>query len=453
MKKVLFVTSYFAPDNTIAAIRTTKLTKYMIKNGYYVDVVSVKNHNLSKDETLLKDIDDISIKYADNSEAYHSISKCINKIFGPIREKKYKDLSNRRKLNSKSGMIEFYPFETAHPWIASVFYLLSILRDYDLYKGIRKEIDNLDSYDYMITSYGDKFCYFFGKKYHKLHPETKWVFDIRDSIYRYKFVPGPVGAIPRHIEKVVWKNADIITGVSEGICMRVDNIYKSKVYLVTNGYDIGDRPSSKVETDRDKVTFTFTGSLYGGLMDLSVFFKALRELINSKLIVEDKIQIVFAGTKSASDVFVSQAEKSNVEHLIIDHGKVDRYLSLKLQEKSDVLLCPSYDFEEGKGGVITGKIFEYMTAKRPVIAVITGSIQHSELADIVRNTNIGFAYEESHDAEDFPKLCQYILKIYQDKFSQGYLNYAPNQDEIEKYDYRNLAKRFIAIMDPEFDIV
>ncbi|MBR1460565.1 hypothetical protein IJ596_02880 [bacterium] len=451
MKSVLLVTTYFAPDNTIAAIRTTKLVKYMIKDGYNVDVVAVRNNNLGKDKILYNDVKSVKVKYVENSKQYKSFEKQIYKIFGSIREKKFSDLSDRKRYNKKSGKIEFYPFETAHPWIASVFYGLAMLKEYDLYCTIKDKIKTFKQYDFMVTSYGDEFCYYFGKKYHKIYPETKWIFDVRDAIYRYKFIPDPLSFIPLHIERVAWRQADVIIGISKGICMRVDEKNRKKVHLVTNGYDRGDRIKHDKKVSPDKLTFVFTGSMYGGTIDLSVFFKVLRELIDNGNIDSNKIKIDFAGTESAADIFISQASKYDMEYLIVNHGKVERKSALRLQECADVLLAPSYDYENGNGGIITGKIFEYMTAEKPVIAIITGDIQHSELAEIVRKTNIGFAYEEAHNDIDYKKLYQYVLNLYKEKILLGVLSYKPNIEELKKFDYKYLSKKFMRIMDPNYN--
>ncbi len=449
MKNVLLITTYFAPDNTIAAIRTTKLVKYMMQNRYKVDVVAVKNDHLGKDDILEKDIVGVKVDYARNTRGYYKLEKCVNGFFGSIREKKFNDLSDRRRRNPKSGKIEFYPFETAHPWIASIFYGLAMYKEYDLYQSIKKNIDRLPVYDIMITSYGDEFCYYFGKHYHKLHPETRWIFDVRDAIYRYKFIPGPLSFIPLHIEKVAWKQADVIIGVSKGICLRVNKCNRHKTYLVTNGYDLGDRVKRDTKTESDELVFAFTGSMYGGTRDLTVFFKALRELIDNGKVSDENIRIDFAGSKSAADIFISQAAAWNIDYLINNHGKVGREEALEIQDKADVLLAPSYDYEDGNGGIITGKIFEYMTSEKPVIAVIVGDIKHSELAEIVRRTHIGFAYEESHDDVDYPMLCECILGFYNEKMKTGSISFEPDKKELRKFDYRYLSRRFIRFMDPE----
>ena len=120
---------------------------------------------------------------------------------------------------------------------------------------------------------------------------------------------------------------------------------------------------------------------------------------------------------------------------------------MSVQGCSDILLCASYDYKDNTGGIITGKIFEYMTAKKPVITVITGDIENSELASIVKKTGIGIAVEESQGQEGIIALREYILNQYQMKMKTGSLKYNPNVSELKKYDYSNIANQYIRLLD------
>ncbi|WP_026503807.1 hypothetical protein [Butyrivibrio sp. NC3005] len=445
-KRILFICNYYAPDSTIAAIRTTKIVKYLRQYGYEVDFLTVKNSSLSCDETLAREAESVKITYTQNSTTYVKLERLIKKALEPAKQKRMADLSNRNRVNPKTGHVEFYPFETAYPIVGSVEYIINIFKQKDLFHGIKNWIKKADSYDYMITSYGDAFCYYAGRYYHKIHPETKWIFDIRDSIYRYKFTPKYVCFIPKMIEKKVWKEADAIVGVSKGICGRVSSKYRDKVHLITNGYDLADRYEIKEEKLlSNKLVLTFTGSMYGGIQDLTPLFKALRELIDAGEIDINNIEAHFAGTASASKVFERQLSDYNLQTILRSHGKLDRYDTLKLQQKSDLLLCPAYDYENNREGMITGKFFEYMSAKRPILTIVTGDIKKSEIAEITRKCNIGVAYEQAHHESDYVGLKQFIMNAYLEKNEKGVVSYNPNGCEIKKYDYRNLTKHMIKV--------
>ena len=88
-----------------------------------------------------------------------------------------------------------------------------------------------------------------------------------------------------------------------------------------------------------------------------------------------------------------------------------------------------------------------MTSGCPVISIITGDIKNSELADIVRKTNIGIAYEASHHKRDYQQLLQYLEDQYKEKIQNGKVRYEPDKEELRKYDYQELTKKLKRFMD------
>lgn len=324
---------------------------------------------------------------------------------------------------------------------------MGLIKQYDLFLHIKKILRHCKNFDYVITSYGDAFSLFAGQCFHKYHKETPWIFDIRDAVYRYKFTPCYVSWIAKLYEKQIWKNADCILGVSKGICRRVPSKYRKKVHCLTNGYDISDRDRlSMVRLDTPKLIFTYTGSMYGGIQDLSVLFQAVREAVSRGEIDEDGLEFHYAGNDLAYEIFKSQAQKYELGKNCVTHGKLSHKEALALQQQSDVLIVASYDYQNNQGGVITGKALEYMSAQRPIVAIIMGDIEQSELADIIRRTKLGIAYEDAHKEEDYDKLYAYICRLYKEFAETGEIEHNPDKKELRKYDYRNLCKRFIKIM-------
>ncbi len=446
-KKILLICNHFAPDNTIAAVRTSKLAKYLRQNGYEVSVIAEKKDSGAEDEILKRDTDGIKVSYAYQSEYYQNLRKRYNEFIQPYKKKRFDNLDNRRRINPKTGKKEFYPFETAYPLLGSVDYIMGLIKQFDLYLSVKSQLSRFMGYDYLITSYGDAFGLFAGQYYHKTHKETAWIFDIRDAVYRYKFTPGYVSWIAKIFEKQIWRNADCILGVSKGICRRVPRRYRRKVHCLTNGYDLPDRDGlSKNRLDTPKMIFTYTGSMYGGICDLTVLFRCVRDAVSRSAIDECNVEFHYAGNDSAFEVFKSQAHKYGFENNCVSHGKLARAAAMQLQQQSDILLVASHDYKDNTGGVITGKALEYMSANKPIIAIISGDIIHSELADIVRKTKVGIAYEESHKESDYYDLYKYVCRKYSEFMTEGKIVHSPDRKELRKYDYRYLSKRLIKIL-------
>lgn len=444
-KRILLVCNYFAPENTIAAVRTTKLVKYFKKEGFQVEVLTEKKDNVVVDETLVEDAEGIPVFYVSNSKSCKMLCEIYQRCIKYHKDKRMQRMDNRERFNPKTGKVEFYPFETAYPIIGSMDYLFVQFRQRNLAKNAAKIVNRNEEYDLILTSYGESFSYFVGKKYKKKHEKTKWIFDIRDAVYRYKFTPDYVKWLPLSYEKYIWKYADAIVGVSKGICKRVPEKFRSKVFYIPNGYDITQEELSP-ERISSKMCFTYTGSMYGGLQNVSAFFAALRELIDNKMIDQDRVEVHYAGNPSAYEIFKGQAEKSDLESVCVFQGKLSRKEAMELQRKSDVLLMASYDYKMNCGGIITGKLLEYMSANKPVISIVTGDIENSEVLQIIEKTNIGFCYEEANREADFAKLKNYILEQYICYKENGQTLYAPIAEEKQKFKYSDLAKKYVKLI-------
>lgn len=448
MKQVLLICNHFAPDNMIAAVRTTKIAKYLQQRGYNVEVVAEKKRDMLEDEILKKEAEGINMSYAENSKGMMKFIAWYNKAITPFKKEKYDNLNNRIKINPKTGKSEFYPFQTAYPILGSLDYLVELMRQYDLFLSVRNRLKKYKKVDYIFTSYGDYFSIFAGIYIHNKQKDVPWIFDIRDAICGYKFTPSYVRWIARSFENYIWKRADCITAVSKGICRRIPRRYWKKVHCITNGFDRTDREGLCEKKEiTDKMIFTYTGAMYGGIRNLSVIFECIQKLINDGKMEEDKIEFHFAGKESAYEIFRSQAQAYALDDKCIYFGKVTRKRSLELQMQSDILLVSSFDYQTDTGGIITGKALEYMSADRPMIALINGDIVHSELADIIRNANLGVAYEESHHDVDFVKLYSFLAEKYEEFVATGTLSHNPDEKAVNRYDYRYLSKKLIRIMD------
>ena len=448
MKRIIILCNHFAPDNTIAAVRLTKIAKYLYQHNYEVIVFAEQKEGSIEDEILRKDAEGIQVIRSDNSAGIKKLLAIYRKAIAPVKSKRYADLDNRVKVNRKTGKPEFYPFETAHPFIGSLDYLMEMLRQYDLFRTAKQCLSEYTKTDYIFTSYGDFFGLFAGAYLHRRNRNVPWIFDIRDAVCRYKFTPQYVRWLAVLFEKYLWREADCITAVSKGICRRIPKKYRYKVHCVTNGYDRKDREGIAAERgNHDKLRFAYTGAMYGGMQNLSPLFECIRRLITGQKLSADKVEFLFAGKESAYEVFKSQAQKYQLDDNCIYCGKITRADSLKLQMESDILLVSSYDYQTGIGGVITGKALEYMSADKPVIAIINGDIEHSELREIIQSANLGFAYEEAHREEDKEALCRYLFEKYIEFEETGKLSHNPNRQGLRRFEYQYLGKKMMKIIE------
>jgi hypothetical protein len=79
-----------------------------------------------------------------------------------------------------------------------------------------------------------------------------------------------------------------------------------------------------------------------------------------------------------------------------------------------------------------------MMMQKPMLAVVSGDVANSEMKTIFDKTEIGFCYEQATD--DFDGLKDYILSVYNGNI------YSPNIEEVEKYNYENISKRILDLL-------
>ena len=138
-------------------------------------------------------------------------------------------------------------------------------------------------------------------------------------------------------------------------------------------------------------------------------------------------------SKIAKEVQESIA-KYQIEN-VLDIGYVSHKEVTTYQQKTQVLLLCVNNVKSAKG-IITGKIFEYLQAKRPILAI--GPI-NGDLAAILHETNSGTIV--NFDAVE--NLKNELLQLY-DLYKLNELK--SNSNTIEKYHRRNLTQKLANII-------
>ena len=105
--------------------------------------------------------------------------------------------------------------------------------------------------------------------------------------------------------------------------------------------------------------------------------------------------------------------------------------------KSHVLLL----LEGGRGSecFYTGKLFEYIRANRPILALVP---LKGAAADLVRRTRTGIICDWS----DTAAVERGIAELY-DRWTRGSMTLNPNLGEIRKYERKALAGKLAGILD------
>jgi glycosyltransferase involved in cell wall biosynthesis len=180
--------------------------------------------------------------------------------------------------------------------------------------------------------------------------------------------------------------------------------------------------SAESTPEVDKFTICYTGSLYRNFRDADVFFQTLSDIITKEKV--DNIEFVYAG-KDAQQ-FNKWIEKYNLGDYYRNLGYLPRSETLALQARSNIqllLTSSSADF----GGVLTGKLFEYLASGNPILAIIKG-VYDAEFETLFSELSAGIICYDPPQLVDGMK--HFILEHYRYWEKTGSINRTLNRDYI-----------------------
>ena len=262
----------------------------------------------------------------------------------------------------------------------------------------------------------------------------KWIADFRDpwtEIDYFHKLPLTKKSIKKHysLEKEVLENADTVLVVGKTMNENYKQFNKN-VVTVTNGFD-GEISKAK-NGFHQKFCLTHIGLLNAD-RNSELLWEVLSEICRENSKFERDFEVKFIGKVDASvhkSITNFKLEK-NVHFLgYKSHSEVNA-----LQYKSQVLILIVNNVPSAKG-IVTGKIFEYLKVRKPILAIAP---VNGDLAEIVTQTQSGYVI----DFNDKVGLKNTILELYA-KFKEGKLTV--NSKNIEHYHRKELTKKVSEII-------
>ena len=265
-------------------------------------------------------------------------------------------------------------------------------------------------------------------------PHIKWISDFRDpwtTIGYYKELKLSAFAHKKHIKlerEVLTKSDQII--VTSNITKQEFSIITSKpITVITNGFD--EEPVGHIELD-SKFTLAHIGSFLSK-RNPRVFWKALSELIKEDQSFKESFELKLIG--AVSKEILDTIDEFKLTNFTRNIGYVSHHEAVIEQRKSQVLLLIEIDSEETKC-IIPGKLFEYMAAARPILAI---GPEGADVASIIKETVTGVytTYDEKDRIKE-------TIKNYFELYKINKLTVQP--DGILRYTRKNLTEELSKIL-------
>jgi glycosyltransferase involved in cell wall biosynthesis len=398
----LLITYYWPPSGGAGVQRWLKLTDYLTQLGWKIFVVTVDPQKASYpvlDHSLLKEVNNDVHVYPTSTFEILSLYKKVNNQ----KQIPYAGFANEGKTG---------PMQFVSRFIRGNFFIPDARIGWNKY-AIKKaeEIIHRENISILVTSSPPHSTQLIGLKLKEKYP-LHWFADLRDpwtDIYYYHKMNHT--AIARNIdakyERQVIENADGVFVVSDFIKKQFSKKSKQhvepKFVVLPNGYD-----EKNFSLEEPMHTSAFTISYNGTIASnysLSPFIKAMKLLIEESKISDFRIQ--FTGS-------ADQLTKQKLLDAFGDHVQFKQHVShlesIHILKRSHLLLLSIPQVKDNEG-VLTGKLFEYLASRKPILCM---GPTHGDAAKIIYDCQAGITVDD----EEVNKTYQFLLDTYQ-RFKSG----------------------------------
>ncbi|PQJ81205.1 glycosyltransferase family 4 protein [Polaribacter glomeratus] len=415
--KVLIITYYWPPAGGSGVQRWLKFVKYLQNFDVEPIVYTVDNAKYPKEDKTLLDEVSPAIKILKQP-----IWEPTDLFFWKKKEAQKSDVSNA----VNNGFLSFIRGNFFIPdpkifWVnSSVTFLHQYLKE--------------NKVDVVISTGPPHSMHLIAQKLKQKH-NIKWIADFRDpwsNLYYNEEFKQLSFAKKQHekLENLVFKNADCILTVSNSLKKDFDK-KATRVEVITNGFDDEVLTEASITLDK-KFSISYIG-LLPKQSNPKLLFKVLKSLCFENTDFKNDLKLNFIGDISA-DV-KQEITLNNLEGNTDFIGYVSHREAIEFQKKAQVLLLLIPNVEKSEG-ILTGKLFEYLTAKRPILAM---GPETGDLSEILKDTNAGIVIGFDNEV----KLTREIRNLYQ-QYKTG--NLQVNSKNIEQFHRKELTKRLSEII-------
>lgn len=428
-KKVLIITYYWPPVGGAGVQRWLKFSKYFRGLGWEPVIYTPSNPDFPIfDNTLLKDVpEDLTVLKTEITEPYD--------IYRKIMGKKKTETVNQGFLSEGK---ENTALQSAMIWIRGNFFIPDARMFW-----IRPSVKYLSQYlrehpvDAVISTGPPHSMHLIALRL-KQRLNLPWIADFRDPWTQIDFydqlkLSSLADRKHKRLEKQVLTTADKVVTISKSCGADLEVLGGRAVDVITNGYDDDDFRFDGPLSPLPGFMFHHTGALNKD-RNPNTLWKVLGELCRENPQMKRDLVLKFTG-KTDAVVFESlKAEglEQNAQRTeYMPHSEVVRIMA-----QSPILLLPLNNTPNNKG-VLSGKLFEYLAARRPIFGI---GLPEGDAAEILRETGAG----ELFGFSDYQGMKAAVMRLYE-AYRAGELKTVTGT--IERFSRKNCAADYARLLD------
>lgn len=428
MRKILFLSYYWPPSGGPGVQRALKFNKYFAKFDVDSTVITVDERKASyplMDLSLSEEIS--SNQKVIKTNSFEALS--IYKWFSKKKQIPYSGFVNVDKTTLFQKISRFIRGNLFIPdarvgWVKYAYKAA--------YDQIKKGDVNV-----IVTTSPPHSTQVVGLEL-KAKTNLPWIADLRDpwtDIFFYKdFYHLPFAKrIDANYERRVLEESDQVVVTSQATkelyLTKSDKIYPDKIHVIPNGYDETD---FKKEASFDKKSFVIT---YSGTIadqyDVDVFLEELKRLKEKHSAIPVKIRFVGKVSEGIQAKLAKNELKEHCEFV----GYVSHEESISYLLESSVLLIVIPKIKNNEG-IVPGKIFEYLAARKPILCL---GPENCNVGEFISECDAGATYDYSN--KNVGEFIEAKMLQWQ---NDPNLNLA--KDTYKKYSRKELTKQFSEII-------
>lgn len=426
MKNVLIITYYWPPMGGGGVQRWLKTSKYLKNNSDWNPIIfTVKNAEISiHDNNLEEEVKDLTV--------------LRSSIWEPF--KLYKFITGRRNEAINPGFLKTSDkksfLDNFSMWIRSNFFIPDAKCFWitPAYKQLKKILKKY-KIDVIVSTGPPHTTHLIAMKVKKEY-KIPWLADFRDpwtniDFYQKLNLSLIADRMHRNYELNVLKNADIVTTVSKSWADDFYKIYNREIIVINNGFDPEDFAIKSPKVLDANFSITHAGSMNGD-RNHDVFWKTLKDMCDSLPDFREKLEVKLIGPIDFSVRKSISKYNLNENVTIIDqltHDKVINHLI-----SSQLLYLPLNNSLNIRG-IVPGKTYEYIAAKRPIICI--GDTK-GDTAKILNQTNSGYIFSFL-DSNSLKEKLLYFYSMFKNDEIQVF------SKNISIYSRKELSMKFVDI--------
>jgi len=238
----------------------------------------------------------------------------------------------------------------------------------------------------------------------------------------------------RRLEIRTLTGADALTSIIEPLAGQLGTLHGfQRCSVIEHGFgpDTLNDPPVPVTGD---FTITYTGGWSRGRREPRLFLSALRSLLDQRITGRAQVRVRFYGPPE--DWIQEQIEQAGLASVVTQLGVVPQPEAFVRQRESQVLLIPKS--EDGLEGMISSKFYEYVAARRPILAI--GG--HPDVVnEKLMETGAGVSCETVAGA------VAALGSFYEEYQQTGIVACNSRMEVVLRYSHREMARQFAALLD------